>query len=78
MKAQCISLYYVVSISPMKQQFVVTYRYTILQLDRSLLHQRLSKLLFYENIMGNFFFLIQDFDRRCVCNPLFVPLLSEH
>jgi hypothetical protein len=48
-------------ISIMKQQLVVTHRYTVLQetekkLDRSLTYQNLSMLCFYENIRTSNFF----------------------
>ena len=58
----------------MKQQFVVTHGYTILQetktLRRSLIDQHLRESCFCEKIRtGDFFVWIKDFDRRRVCNP---------
>jgi hypothetical protein len=52
----------------MKQQLVVTHRYTILE-DTENLDKYLAKLSFY-GMQGNpVFFCAQNFDRRCVCNP---------
>ena len=58
---------------PIKQQFVITHRYTLSQetetLDWSSIDWQFSMFCFHKNIRTSNFLWAQLFDRRSVCNP---------